>query len=846
MKKILKDNWFLINSENLNDSGKAISAPGYKQDSWYPTGVPNTVTAALVDNNIYDDPYFGLNLLKIPGYKKSRSIIFSMQRKPKDSPFKKSWWYRTEFAIDRFLEGRRVWLEFRGINYSANIWVNGKKIAGADNTCGTFRLYDFDITDFVLAGKKNALALEVYSPEPDNLALTFIDWAPGMPDDNMGIWQPVILYSSGPAALKNTFVYTNINIRTLDEAEIAVETYIANTQDHTIKAEIEGIIENIKFSKKITINPFSIDKFIFTHHEFPQLKIRNPRLWWPYQLGKPELYRLKMVIKIKSIISDSTGITFGIRQIRAVNNRHGARLFSVNGKELLIRGAAWSPDLMLRRSKKRDETDIDFLINLNMNAVRLEGKLATDHFWNLCDKKGMLVLAGWPCCNHFEKWDRWKDDDINIARESLRSQILRLRNHPSFAAWFYGSDYPPPENVERVYLKVLKDTCDSLPRISSASHKKTRLAGITGVKMTGPYSYVPPVYWYDSKMQGHAELFNTETCPDVCIPIMESIEKMLPRSQLYVGSKAWNHHTGVGKQFSNTKKIDRAISKRYGRPKDIYDYSKTAQVLGYESWRAMYEAHNRNFPKATGVIGWMLNSPWPSLIWQLYDHYLNPTGAFFGVKKACEPLHIQYSYDDRSIWIINNKQMDCSGLNASIKMYNFDLEEKLSKELTVDIKSSSRKKIFSLPAVKNLSPVYFLKLNIKNSRTVESMQLYWLTAARDIFTGEYFWYHSPLKAYADMSLIRKMPEAYLDAALSGTRIKNTFYANIDIINSGKYLAFFIWIKLYSKKTSKIIAPVFWSDNCVSLFPSESVQIKAMIPGDFTNGDIIVKTEGWNC
>ena len=846
MKKILNDNWFLICSKDIDDCGETISRSGYKSQKWYPASIPGTVIAALIDNHIYDDPYFGLNLLKIPGYKKDRNINFSLQRKPEDSPFRKSWWYRTEFIINSSMHGQRIWLNFRGINYSANIWLNGKRIADSGYVKGTFRLYDFDVTDFILVGEKNILAVEIFSPEPDDLAITFIDWAPGMPDDNMGIWQPVILYSTGPAALKNIFVHTHLNTRTLDEAELTIETEIVNTCDYAVEAEIQFFIGNIEFNKHILINPLSTDKFIFTHHDFPQLKIRNPHLWWPYQLGNPELYELRTILKINDMISDSKAITFGIRDIKTVLNSYKARLFLINGKELLIRGAAWSPDLMLRQSKRRDEIDTDFLINLNMNAVRLEGKLATDYFWDLCDQKGLLVLAGWPCCNHFEKWESWKNGDIDIAGESERSQILRLRNHPSFAAWFYGSDFPPPENVERIYLKVLNETYNNLPAISSASHKPSRLTGITGVKMTGPYSYVPPIYWYDKKRQGYAGRFNTETCPDVCIPAMESIKKMIPRDQMYVGSDAWNHHTGVGEQFNNTKKIDEAISKRYGKPKDLTEYSKTAQILGYECWRAMYEAYNRNFPKATGIIGWKLNSPWPSLIWQLYDYYLNPTGAFFGTKKACEPLHIQYSYDDHSIWIINNSQEDYKDLKVFIKIYNFDLEEKLSSDLIVNIKKESRAKIFVLSEMNNLSVVYFLQLGIKKNNILQSTQLYWLTTRRDIFTGEDLWYHSPLKNHADMSLIRKMPRTRINVISDVKRKNNTYCITVNITNSGKYLAFFIWIKLYNKNMKRIIAPVFWSDNCISLFPSGSTRIKAMIPGDFIEDDILTKAEGWNC
>ncbi len=885
MRTLLEDNWLLVCSKDISGCGETISRAGYAADKWYPVKVPGTIAASLINNGLYDDPYYGLNLVKLPGYKKRRDINFSLQRKPAKSPFRESWWYRTEFIIEEDLKEQRIWLNFRGINYSANIWLNGKRIAGTGYVKGTFRLYDFDITDFILSGERNALAVEVFSPEPDNLALTFIDWAPGMPDDNMGIWQPVILYSTGPAALKNTFIHTKIDTAALNEAELIIETEIVNTRNMIIEAEVECEIENITFSKNITLKPLSTNKILFIHYDFPGLKIKNPRLWWPYQLGKPELYELKMVLKISSYssrgvaescktgvskdrkyISDSARVTFGIRDIKAVNNEYGVRLFIVNGKELLIRGAAWSPDLMLRQSKRQDEIDTDFIINLNLNAIRMEGKLATDYFWDLCDRKGILVIAGWPCCNHFEKWDRWKNDDVSVAEESEKSQILRLRNHPSFAAWLYGSDLLPPENVEKVYLKVLKETYDSLPAISSASHKVSKLTGITGVKMTGPYSYVPPVYWYDKKRPGYAEGFNTETSPDVCIPIIETIKKMIPPDQLFTGSRAWNHHTGVGRQFNNTKKTDDAISNRYGRPEDLADYSKTAQVLGYESWKAMYEANNRNFPKATGIIGWMLNSPWPSLIWQLYDYYLNPTGAFFGTKKACEPLHIQYSYDDHSIWIINNGPKDYPDLRASVKVYNFDLTKKLSKNLAVKIRKESRKKIFILPGISGLSEVYFLRLDIKKSRVIESRQLYWLTTNKDIFTGRDLWYQSPLRTHADMSLMRKMPSTRIKVSSNLKKVGCDHHINITIANPGDYLAFFIWVKLYNKKTNEIIAPVFWSDNCISLFPGESIKINGVIPGDIvlknmtfkgavprnltpaglSGSNIIVKAEGWNC
>ncbi len=843
--KQLSDNWFLQSSEKVSVFGEKISTTNFSNEGWYPVSIPGTVVAGLVENKVYKDPYFGLNMKDIPGYKHGKTLHFSFHYMPDDSPFRKSWWYRNEFTLSDLDEGKRVWIQFKGINYRADIWLNGKRIAATDYIIGSFRRYTIDVTSFIRFNKKNVLALEVFPTQPDDLSITFIDWGPVPPDDSMGIWQPIELYTTGPVAIKHPFVKSLLDVKTFNKAELTISAELVNTGSEAVAGILEGCIEERTFRKEVHLKSFETREVTVTPEDFKQLTIENPRVWWPYQLGTPELYSMALHFSIEGKISDTTEVTFGIRDIQSRINEHGARQFTINGKDILIRGSAWTCDLMLRQSEERDRIDVAMLKNMNLNAFRLEGKLASEYFWDLCDREGILVLAGWPCCTLWEKWDMWKPGDKVVARESLRSQIKRLRNHPCFLVWFYGSDFPPPEPVERIYLDVLEETYPELPAISSASEAPSTLKGETGVKMSGPYSYIPPVFWYTETMPGRAESFNTETGPDVCIPVMESLRKMLPEDELYPGSPSWNHHAGLA-CFPDTDIVNDAVRKRYGEPPDTEDFVKTAQVLSYESWRAMYEAYGRNFPKGTGVIAWMHNSAWPSMIWQLYDFFLQPTGGFYGAQKACEPLHLQYSYDDASIWVVNARMEIYGDLEAHAAVYTMNMEKKFEKGVTVSLGSNDRQSLFSIPAIDTLTPVYFLFCSLKNKGTIVSRNCYWFPTTKDIFTDtvkqHYYW---PLKQHADMSTLRSMPKAEVTTSFDIREAADKFSIEVSIVNTSDAIAFFLKAAVINKKNGESIVPVYWSDNCITLLPSEQVTIIGTLPKTAAVKDIDVVVEKWN-
>ena len=361
---------------------------------------------------------------------------------------------------------------------------------------------------------------------------------------------------------------------------------------------------------------------VFTPEQFPALRMKSPKPWWPYQMGDPHLEHLTMSFAENGVKTDEQSVDFGIREITSELTSNGSRLFRVNGKPILIRGAGWSQDMLLRTDEHRLRDQIRMVRDMNLNTIRLEGKLETEDFFRLADEQGILVMLGWCCCDHWEHWKDWTPDDLTIATASLRAQMLRLRQHASLLVWLNGSDNPPPANVESAYLQVEADTHWPNPILSSASGTPTTVTGESGVKMTGPYDYVAPSYWYYGAHYGGAAGYNTETSPGPAIVSLASRQKFLPDPDAWPPTANWSYHNGGG-EFTNLKVLDEAMADAYAKPASAADYERMAQTMAYDSERAMFEAYGKNKYFSTGVIQWMLNNAWPSMIWHLYDYYLD-------------------------------------------------------------------------------------------------------------------------------------------------------------------------------------------------------------------------------
>jgi exo-1,4-beta-D-glucosaminidase len=752
--------------------------------------------------------------------------------------------------------GNNIWLHLDGINFRANIWLNGQQIASSDKIAGTFRLHELNIRDSARAGGLNTLAVEVFPQQPDDLGWTWVDWNPMPPDKNMGILRDAYLTTSGPVTLRYPQVVTHFDLPSLETAHLTVNAEAYNASDREVEATLLGRIEGIRFSQKVKLAAGETKSVSFAPEQFAQLNFNHPRVWWPVHLGAQNLYDLQMQLEADGRVSDHQNTRFGIRQTSAEMNDQNHLVFKVNGRKVLVRGGGWASDMFLRFSPERLRTEFQYVKEMNLNTIRLEGQLQPEHFYDLADEFGILIMAGWCCCSHWEHWTHrddykegpvWDQEDYDVAAKSQADQIRRLRNHPSILMWFNGSDNPPPQDVEQTYVAILKKYQWPNPFVSSATAKPAELTGASGVKMEGPYEWVPPSYWMIDKKGGGAHGFATEISPGPAVPPLESLQRMIPKEHLWPIDEYWNYHAGGG-EFKNVNVFTAALNSRYGPAKDVGDYARKSQLMTYEGQRAMFEAYGGNRYTSTGVIQWMLNNAWPSLIWHLYDYYLMPGGGYYGTKKACEPVHAQYSYDDKSVLAVNTTLQPQRNLKLTAQVYDLNLAEKFSKTAVFDLEADSNFKPFVIPQIDGLSTTYFLKLTLRGAgaRTLSS-NFYWLSTRDDVLDPKKAeWYYTPVSSYADMTQLEKLPPVALSVSGYAERRGQDEIAHVTVSNPTRSLAFFIRLQIKKSNNGADVLPIVWQDNYFSLMPGERRELTATYKlKDLGGARAFVTVEGWN-
>jgi exo-1,4-beta-D-glucosaminidase len=841
----LHQNWQLQSSCDAKSTAEEISTSGFRTTGWHSAEAPTTVVAALVADKTYPDPNFGMNFKSFPGMNYSAASFFANQDMPDGSPFRCSWWFRTEFNVPDSSSKRTTWMHFDAINYRANIWLNGQKVADAQDVAGTYRTFEFDVSKYLVRSKANALAVEVFAPGKNDLGMTWVDWNPTPADKDMGLWKDVYLTTSSSLSLRHPFVTSRL-AADYKTASLLVSADLQNVAGQPVTATVHVNIEGIRVSQKIDLKPGESRTITFNAEQYPQLHLDHPRLWWPHQMGTPALYTANFQVDIDGTTSDSAETRFGIREVTSQLTDKGARLFTINGRKILIRGAAWAPDMLLRWSPEQAMAGLQYTRDIGLNAIRLEGRNERDEFFDMADQMGILIMPGWTCCDMWEHWKDWTADTRIIAGASLSDQLWRLRNHPSVFVWLYGSDNPPPPDVEVMYLQILKDRQWPNPSVSSASGQRTTVTGPSGVKMTGPYDYVPPNYWLADTQAGGAYGFNTETGPGPAIPPLGSLRKFIPADHLWPIDEYWNYHAG-GERFTTIDRFLNGMNQRYGKAENLDDFLRKSQAMNYEAQRAMFEAYARNKYASTGVIQWMLNNAWPSLIWHLYDYYLTPAGGYFGTKKACEMLHVQYSYDDNSVAVINGYDHSVEGLKVSAKLYNIDAQEKASRESTLDAAFDSTIRAFDLPAVDGISPTYFLKLQLRDrAGKLLSDNFYWLSTKPDVldWAKKEDTIYTPQSAYGDLTGLTTLPSSQVAAETKFSQQGSEGIVHATVRNTSSHLAFMVHLRLAD--SGEDVVPIFWDDNYFSLLPGERREVTAHFDSSkVKRSRLALAVDGWN-
>ena len=842
----LHKDWQLQSSCEVKANGEQISTVGFDAKSWHHSDMPSTVVAALVADKTYPEPAYGTNLRKFPGFSDDRQHFFSNLDMPKDSPFRCAWWFRTEFNLPADRASKTNWLHFLGINYRANVWLNGKKIADANDTAGTYVAFEFNVSKAVRHGQ-NALAVEISAPDKDDLGLTWVDWNPTPPDKNMGFWKEIFLSSSGDVSLRNGFVSAKLD-NEYRNAALTVGADLRNASDHSVSGVLRAEIEGREVRQNVTLNGRETKTVSFSPEQYPQLQLANARLWWPFTMGEQNLYTAKLSFDIENQTSDSQTVTFGIREVTSELTDRGYRLFKINGRKILIRGAAWAPEMLLRWSSKKLDADLNYVKDMGLNTIRLEGRIDRDELYTKADRLGILIMPGWTCCDAWEQWDKWKDEQHRIAGESMRTVARELRNHPSVFVWLYGSDGPPPADVEKMYLGILQDLNWPNPSVSSASATATTVTGESGVKMTGPYEYVPPVYWLADTKAGGAYGYNTETSPGPAIPPKESLGRFIPKEHLWPIDDFWNFHAG-GERFTTVDVFTDGLNRRYGAATSLDDYLRKAQAATYDGERAMFEAYGRNKYTATGVIQWMLNNAWPSLIWHLYDYYLVPAGGYFGTKKAMEPVHVQYSYDDNSVAVVNSTYEAIQGVKVSARIYDLNASERGSQQGTMNVAPDSSTKAFDLPRIPDIGKTYFLKLQLRDSAgKLLSDNFYWLSTKADVldWKNKKDTVYTPQAEFGDLTGLNSLPQTKVEVTAAKEPQGEKQGLRISVRNTAKTIALMVHLRVTQGKGGGDVTPIFWRDNYFSLLPGESKDVTASYDGEDLGGkEAILEVDGYN-
>ena len=844
--------WLMIKSGEVNVQAEQISAIDFSPVGWMPAVVPGTVLRSLVYNKVYPEPYDGLN------NKLEEKIIPDIAHTGRDFY---TYWYRTEFELPQSYEGKIVWLNVEGINYRAEVWVNGHMVG---NMAGMFRPATLDITDFAKIGQKNALAIKVYPVDmpgtvkpkswgaagefrnggDGNIGLnttmlmsvgwdfTFND---GIRDRNTGIWKQISLYATDKIMLQHPFVRSDLAKPNYDISKETVSVEVTNPTQKSVSCVLKGEIvgENITFEKQVKLLRGETREIKFTADEFPQLVIRNPRLWWPMFKGSQELYELKIVAEVDGKYSDEVKTRFGIREITSDQcTPDQSRQFYVNGKKIFIRGTNWIPEAMLRHSDERTYAELRYTQQSGINLVRMWGGgiAESDYFFQLCDELGLLV---WQ-----EFWmtaDTKHPQDKALYLGNVEATVKRIRNHPSLA--YYVSSN---ESTEMPDAKNLISWLDHTRGYQMQSE-------CDGVHDGSPYKQVNPMQHYEntaSARGSRVDGFNPEYGAPT-LPVVETLREMMDEKDLWpINKEVWDYHDGGGFHLMTTMYKD--LTSHYGESSSIEEFAKKAQLVGAMNSKSIWEVWNYNKYHygdryASGLLFWYHNCPVKQVCARMWDYSLEPTASLYHTQNALEPLHVQYDYLKNTVSIYNEYYRSFQGYRVSAEVYDMNTKKVWQKSMNVDIPEDGVvNDLFVIDFPESISQVHFIKLRLKDEKGNEvANNFYW--RSNDKYEGSKTLTGPATSGFESLSDLLTVK---LKSSIRTYQKDGRHYLEIKLKNTTGKLAFFIQLQLLDE-AGKPIRPSFYTDNFFSLLPNESktVIIDTRMEDMPSSASFVVK--GWN-
>jgi hypothetical protein len=820
----LVSDWKLQDLSKTPNPPSAVSQPGFDTKNWIQATVPGTVLSSLINNRIYPDPLYGVNNYFIP-----------------ESLNKTSYWYRTEFTVpvNPSSSNSRIWLHMEGINYIADVWVNGKSLGKVE---GAFARGIFDMTTAVQPGKKGSLAILVSPPpHPGNahrLTLenrgklpnggpltqdnpTFVctagwDWIKTIPDRDTGIWNRVYIDTTGPVSIEDPYVTSAIPLPSTATADLTLQVTLNNTSNETKNGNLIGVYDGHRFCYPVKLNPNSDRVLTLTSKEIPQLHVTSPRLWWPNGYGAQNLYGMQLCFSCDHVLSDIQTVRFGIRKLSYFVKNSSNLTISVNGQPIMIKGGDWGMDEALKRvPKERLEAQMRFQKEAGYNMIRnWVGQSTSEPFFELCDQMGLLVWdeffytssEGPPPLNH----QRWLDN--------VTDTVLRYRHHPSIAVWCGGNEGAPPVELDQGAKKIVA-TLDPDRHYQSSSGDEN------GVASGGPYDWQNPEAYFENTASPGVQPFKDEIGSD-SIPTLESVQSMMPKPDWESVNDDWMEHNFRLDFYNN-------ISSRYGQFENLADFVRKGQLANYEAYRAIYESRFAHmFKPCTAILIWMSNSIQPCFVWNLYSYDLEPNSSFFATKKACEPIHIQFDANNVHISVINHTLRQLGSAKIIATWINSDGSKKTSQTFSTNVLANSATDAGSARLPASLSPLYFLKLQLFDS-------------ANRLLSSNFYW-HSTKNTTGFQGLNQLKPVELKGQVNSNPCEKDRLKLTVCLSNPTPYVALMAHIQLRTSKTNQRVLPAYYDDNYISLLPCETRTLYVDVSKKDLKGESPkIVLDGWN-
>jgi hypothetical protein len=799
--------WKLQRTSFINDDLNTISQIGYDDKNWIVATVPGTVLISYLNNDMIPDPNYSDNQFLIS-----------------DSYFYSDFIYRDEFTAPISYEGKKVFLNLDGINWKAEVYLNGGKIGRVE---GAFTCGKFDVTENIIPGKKNAIAVYIYKNDSPGFIKepTFIthqanggqlgldnptfhasvgwDWLPSTRGRNIGIWNEIYFSISGDVTIEDPFITSKLLLQDTTSADLKIRVTLNNHSAENVNGTLKGKIGDVKFETPISLSSSEIKTINLDPSIISSLHINNPKLWWPNGYGEQNLYDVNLeFVSSDGKIFDTKEFKTGIREM-TYSEDGGALKIWVNGKRFIARGGNWGfSESNLRYRSREYDIAVRYHKEMNLNMLRnWVGQTGDDEFYEACDKYGIVVWQDFWLANPVDGPD---PKDNKLFMRNAEDFVKRIRNHPSIGLYCGRNEGYPPEEIDNSLRALLPQITPGIHYISSSADDI--------VSGHGPYHYETPKYYFQKRA---TPLFHSEI--GLPSPVsLESLKMMMPDSSLWPINLMWGIHDFSMESAQEGEGFMKTLENNFGKVDNAKDWLGYSQWLSYEGYRAILEAQGKN---RMGVLFWMTHCAWPSLVFQTYDYYFEPTGAYYGCKKGSEPLHIQWNAFADSIEVVNYSILDGSDLTATVELINLDGSVKMKKQFPVDCSIDHIKRICKLEQSEGLSNTYFIRLNLEKENKLISENFYWNGLQEENYQE-----------------ITKLPKAKLDVETRSIRKDGKWFLTTELSNNTKTPVPMVRLKVVGSKDKERILPVIFSDNFISLMPGEKRTVEIEIDNSDTRGN----------